>query len=361
MIRRRSFESTTTATATVSLRNDGVDGQNGAGSDGRGTTLDVERTKERILEEISSVANAFSPNGVAMESSTTMPDDMYDTLTISSTPTLSSAGPLAGGPPLRSTPTTPIVSPVTSGAWSKKVGDRISRRISLTMSKGVKLGDKMKATKDKTEKSDSDVGGVAAALEKLTGKSSAGMESHGNETKTLQQHGNPGFLSAASSTVKPEHTKSKRHSALSLHHRLRDRESRRKPKVPASDREALEAIYLTRILQDTVPAYPGPLQMLKASAAGSVTPVGSVSATGSGPGSGMQALIGQLPKLNMGGSSQSIEECLRTFTAVEALDGDNMFGCHTVSSTHVNWFFFTDLVLVLENRPWENTHSSSCQ
>lgn len=91
----------------------------------------------------------------------------------------------------------------------------------------------------------------------------------------------------------------------------------RSPRPPKPTREQSE--YLRRLLAD-VPASSG------------VAPFGlnvnmnvfrSTNATGSAPDFG--AGLGLWPKV---GNVQSVEECLRMFTAVEVLDGENMVGCH---------------------------------
>ncbi|GJJ10549.1 hypothetical protein Clacol_004776 [Clathrus columnatus] len=316
MIRRRSFEST--ATAAVSMHADVTEKV-----DKGDNMLDVEKTRERILEEISSMAAnvlASDVNGSASGTSTPAPEFFR----VSSTTTVPSAT-LNTIP--ASAPATPVISPATSGTWSKKVGDRITRRISMTMSKSAKLGMEMMkvASGGNGEKSDTDAGGVAAALEKLTGGPTVGPKPLISASPELHAHLDSNLMTASSATL----PKSKRHSALALRHRLREHELNRKNKTPALGRETLEAIYLTRILQDTGPAYSNPLQLLKASTGSIGNSTGASSTITISSGSGMQTLMGQLPRLNIGGTSQSIEECLRTFTAVEALDGENMFGCHT--------------------------------
>ncbi|KAF8503924.1 hypothetical protein JB92DRAFT_796461 [Gautieria morchelliformis] len=77
------------------------------------------------------------------------------------------------------------------------------------------------------------------------------------------------------------------------------------PKPSAQDKR--EAAYLRRLLEDTTPNSSNPLAMLRMSHSNS----SSSSSTWS---------------RNIS-STQGVEDCLRMFTAVEALDGDNMFGC----------------------------------
>lgn len=327
--RRRSFE-LTVGSLSISNMNDEIPKKTSE-EDG---SLNVEKTREKILEEISNVAATILPSDITNPiSGTSTPDlsDVPDKLAAAGVATqYQSSVPSSAS---ASTRTLPVVSSVASGTqWSKKVSGRISRRISLTMSKSGKLGEMMKTTaKDKMEKSDSEAGGgVSAALEKLTGKSTPVSEDANTEASTSRLQS-----IVAPSTSEHGHTKTKRRSALLLHNRLRERERepRQKTQVPASDRDALEAAYLTRILQDTPATYSVLSQLLTASAgsAESLVRTGSTSSSGSGSGSGMHALMAQLSRLNIGGANQSIEECLRTFTAVEALDGENMFGCHMVS------------------------------
>lgn len=82
------------------------------------------------------------------------------------------------------------------------------------------------------------------------------------------------------------------------------------PKRPnLSPDELLEAAYLRRLLEDVTPSLSNPLAALRLT-----------NSTGSNTSSAWSKIS----------SAQSVEDCLRMFTAVEALDGDNMFGCRNV-------------------------------
>ena len=71
--------------------------------------------------------------------------------------------------------------------------------------------------------------------------------------------------------------------------------------------DALEAAYLRRLLEDTTPSLSNPFAMLR-----------------------MTSSNGSSPTWSKMSSTQGVEDCLKKFTAVEALDGDNMFGCRNV-------------------------------
>ena len=102
----------------------------------------------------------------------------------------------------------------------------------------------------------------------------------------------------------------KRHSGLSM------ADKRPKPmRPPKPSRE--ETAYLRRLLAD-VHAGPGTFAMLQQAISGG-SQNGSAS---SSPVMTAQALLAKL------GHMPGIEECLRLFTAVEILDGENMVGCH---------------------------------
>jgi hypothetical protein len=84
----------------------------------------------------------------------------------------------------------------------------------------------------------------------------------------------------------------------------------RLPKQPKpSAHDMREAAYLRRLLEDTTPSLSNPFALLRLT---------NSNASNSGA---TWAKIG---------STQGVEDCLRMFTAVEALDGDNMFGCRNV-------------------------------
>lgn len=76
-----------------------------------------------------------------------------------------------------------------------------------------------------------------------------------------------------------------------------------------STHDVRETAYLRRLLEDTTPSLSNPLALLRM-------------ANSNGPHS-----TSTWAKIN---STQGVEDCLKMFTAVEALDGDNMFGCHNV-------------------------------
>lgn len=79
-----------------------------------------------------------------------------------------------------------------------------------------------------------------------------------------------------------------------------------------------ESAYLRRILADVHPSSPSAFSMLHQALSGG-NPSG---ASQSSPALSAQALLIKL------GHLPGVEECLRLFTAVEVMDGDNMVGCH---------------------------------
>lgn len=102
----------------------------------------------------------------------------------------------------------------------------------------------------------------------------------------------------------------RRHSAMSVVE---------KPPKPARPPKPTrqETAYLRRLLAD-VHATPSTFAMLQQAISGG-------SQSGSVPSSPVMSAQALLAKL---GHMPGIEECLRLFTAVEVLDGDNMVGCH---------------------------------
>ncbi|KAI0938614.1 hypothetical protein AcV5_000254 [Taiwanofungus camphoratus] len=85
--------------------------------------------------------------------------------------------------------------------------------------------------------------------------------------------------------------------------------------APKLSRE--EAAYLRRLLADIHPSSANPLSMLHQALAGGIHSANVPSSSAAAQ--AMWAKMGHLP---------GIEECLRMFTAVEILDGENMVGCH---------------------------------
>lgn len=83
------------------------------------------------------------------------------------------------------------------------------------------------------------------------------------------------------------------------------------PRPPKPSRE--EAAYLRRILADVHTSSPSTLALLQQALSGAATTVPPMTA---------QSLLSKLSHL------PGIEECMRMFTSVEIMDGDNMVGCH---------------------------------
>lgn len=89
------------------------------------------------------------------------------------------------------------------------------------------------------------------------------------------------------------------------------------PRPPKPSRQ--ETAYLRQLLADVHPSSPGPLSVIQHALGGG----GSQTNLGlSSPPLTSQTLLAKL------GHLPGIEECLRLFTAVEVLDGENMVGCH---------------------------------
>ncbi|KAI0371338.1 cysteine proteinase [Pilatotrama ljubarskyi] len=98
------------------------------------------------------------------------------------------------------------------------------------------------------------------------------------------------------------------------HHHHRRKDEAAKSAVPKMSDE--EMAYLRRVLADVHPVTGNPLSILQnAFTSGTGTPSGHASLATQA----LWAKLGHLP---------GIEECLRMFTAVEILDGENMVGCH---------------------------------
>lgn len=83
------------------------------------------------------------------------------------------------------------------------------------------------------------------------------------------------------------------------------------PRPPKPSRE--EAAYLRRILADVHPSTPSAFSLLQQALSGAATTASPMTA---------QSLLSKLTHL------PGVEECLRMFTAVEIMEGDNMVGCH---------------------------------
>lgn len=104
----------------------------------------------------------------------------------------------------------------------------------------------------------------------------------------------------------------KRHNGLDSS----DKRHSKIPRPPKPSRQ--EAAYLRQLLADVHPSVPSTLTMIQQAISGG-------SHSGAGPSSPSMSAQTLLAKL---GHMPGIEECLRLFTAVEVLDGENMVGCH---------------------------------
>ncbi|KAI0711474.1 hypothetical protein C8Q76DRAFT_677839 [Earliella scabrosa] len=88
------------------------------------------------------------------------------------------------------------------------------------------------------------------------------------------------------------------------------------PVAPRMSEE--ETAYLRRVLADVHPVTGNPLSILQQAFTGAVGGAGAI---------GQTALVTQTLWAKLG-HLPGVEECLRMFTAVEILDGENMVGCH---------------------------------
>ncbi|KAI0071535.1 peptidase C19, ubiquitin carboxyl-terminal hydrolase 2 [Panus rudis PR-1116 ss-1] len=100
------------------------------------------------------------------------------------------------------------------------------------------------------------------------------------------------------------------------------------PRPPKPSRE--ESAYLRRLLADIHPSTPNPFTMIhQALSSTSSANVAANNINGSAPASSLSAkALTAHALLSKMGHLSGIEECLRMFTAVEVLDGENMVGCH---------------------------------
>ncbi|KAH9941094.1 cysteine proteinase [Epithele typhae] len=112
---------------------------------------------------------------------------------------------------------------------------------------------------------------------------------------------------------------SRRSSATPFKQNHYRNETLTKPLVPQKISEQ-ELAYLRRILADVHPVTGNPLSLLHQVISGSS--IGASPAAANSAAVATQALWAKL------GHLPGIEECLRMFTAVEVLDGENMVGCH---------------------------------
>ncbi|KAI0707530.1 hypothetical protein C8T65DRAFT_650817 [Cerioporus squamosus] len=101
------------------------------------------------------------------------------------------------------------------------------------------------------------------------------------------------------------------------HHHHHESTPARSP-VPLPKMSEEESAYLRRVLADVHPVTGNPLSILSQAFTGG----GGASSAANGTVLATQALWAKL------GHLPGIEECLRMFTAVEILDGENMVGCH---------------------------------
>ncbi|OCH93940.1 peptidase C19, ubiquitin carboxyl-terminal hydrolase 2 [Obba rivulosa] len=108
----------------------------------------------------------------------------------------------------------------------------------------------------------------------------------------------------------------RRSSGSPFIHMRHSQHGHKSPGAPKQSAE--EAAYLRRLLADIHPSNSNPLSVLQSAFAG-----GAINGSGGSPtpvtAQAIWTKMGHLP---------GIEECLRMFTAVEILDGENMVGCH---------------------------------
>ncbi|KAI0634780.1 hypothetical protein C8Q77DRAFT_1156171 [Trametes polyzona] len=101
------------------------------------------------------------------------------------------------------------------------------------------------------------------------------------------------------------------------HHHRRKEEATKSSSIPYVSDD--DMAYLRRVLADVHPVTGNPLSILQNAFTGSGSSSSSLSGTTTLATQALWAKLGHLP---------GIEECLRMFTAVEILDGENMVGCH---------------------------------
>lgn len=104
----------------------------------------------------------------------------------------------------------------------------------------------------------------------------------------------------------------KRHSGMTF----AEKRHSRPPRPPKPSRQ--ENAYLRQLLADIHPSAPSTFTMLQHAISGG-SQNGASSSSSSLSAQTLLAKLGHMP---------GIEECLRLFTAVEVLEGDNMVGCH---------------------------------
>lgn len=151
-----------------------------------------------------------------------------------------------------------------------------------------------------------------STLNANTGSSTSQLQSSQNQNQNQNQH-----LAAPSDTHQPPSTSSS--TSLPLFPNVQRSRSPKPPKPTTAESE-----YLRKILADVVSSSPGlnsPFSLFKPPTLllSGTHPFSTSASTGSsGKGGGMWLGLNQF---------SGIEECLRLFTAVEVLDGENMVGC----------------------------------
>ncbi|KAI0654929.1 hypothetical protein C8Q70DRAFT_925024 [Cubamyces menziesii] len=126
----------------------------------------------------------------------------------------------------------------------------------------------------------------------------------------------PHISSPLAQGSRPSSSRRSSTNPFSHHHRRKDEPSKTFAAPKMSDEDMA---YLRRVLADVHPVTGNPLSILQnaftGASSGGATPSGSAALATQA----LWAKLGHLP---------GIEECLRMFTAVEILDGENMVGCH---------------------------------
>ncbi|KAH9887258.1 hypothetical protein C8Q73DRAFT_713365 [Cubamyces lactineus] len=126
----------------------------------------------------------------------------------------------------------------------------------------------------------------------------------------------PHISSPLAQGSRPSSSRRSSTNPFSHHHRRKDEPSKTFAAPKMSDEDMA---YLRRVLADVHPVTGNPLSILQNAFTGGsgsgATPSGSAALATQA----LWAKLGHLP---------GIEECLRMFTAVEILDGENMVGCH---------------------------------
>ncbi|KAI0826228.1 hypothetical protein BC629DRAFT_1587063 [Irpex lacteus] len=204
-------------------------------------------------------------------------------------------------------------------AWGK-----LGRRISMSMGGAARREKRLSRSKSNSransrERTGTSTPRLSASSPLVDGGMVMPEGSPSLNSPSLPRLGSPGPSNASGALFSPP---SRQHSAVGLsdlirqhkehhkeHHQHRDEKSSSRPYKPTRE----ESAYMRKLLADVNPSGSSTFSLIHQALSGHSPSSAPLTA---------QALLVKM------GHLPGIEECLRLFTAVEVLDGDNMVGCH---------------------------------